>query len=186
MSFSGIDYLWNDLLSNEASSENDRFSAFVRAYKFTRIVDLKSLAKRLPEGVLLCTPQIIAGPDHARGILIQASEYWKRQLPLARNRSIDLLMRISCSAQISEAIKASNLEETKAAALLGIVKDLAEIEAHEKRLLELGAMRKDSLILLDRKKERFLRKYHSIPEFTPVEQFPTLLQEKAVLLVFDK
>lgn len=135
---------------------------------------------------MLCSAKIVFGPEHAREILIQAAESWSRDLPLARNKSIDLLMRISCQSQITEAIKASELEKSRDIALLGLVKTVSEIQHIERGLFSKGAKRKDSVILPNKRKENSLRKLHDFPESVSKDQLSYLLAEKAALLILDK
>ena len=159
--------------------------AFVRGYRFHGSVDLKEVASRLPQGIALCTPSLIAGEEHAKAVLTQAQEYWNRGLSLARNRSIDLLMRISCRSQIELAIKMSSIESAKKIAMLGIA-DSTGIEDAEHRLSENGGKRNDSVISLHKGKEKFLRRTQEIPDSINTDQFSSWLAEKSILLSLER
>ena len=93
---------------------------------------------------MACDIEIIAGPEHIEGVLNQAAEYWDRNETLAKNRSIDLLMRITCKKQIIEAVSASGLSRTGAVAIFGYVGNESHIEKSEEiiRTLVEGFRRK--------------------------------------------
>ncbi len=148
--------------------------------------DLQPTAKRLPEGVVVCCAKIVAGPQHMDAILNQAREYWKRGEFLARNRSIDLLMRITCQRQISEAVSASEIDKAREIALFGLVthesqirKSTEIIEAVSRHLV-----RDDDMMMLDRNKLEYLRKFHKLPTWFSETQLVTALKERSVLLIF--
>lgn len=165
---------------------NSASFGFARAFRFRLNQDLSHVARGLVEGVAMCTPRYIAGPEHARRILIQASEYWKRDMKLARNKSIDLLMRITCQSQISTALKLSKVSDAKQIGLFGLVENAGDAELSMSKLLALGAIRDDSLLKLDPRKEIFLKKFHNLPKWCTGNQVLDLLEEKSVLLVFSK
>lgn len=159
---------------------------FAKAFRFRLCQDLSTVARGMEEGVAMCTPRYIAGSEHARRILIQADEYWKRDKKLARNKSIDLLMRITCQSQISTALKLSEVSDAKQMGLFGLVENSRDAERSASKLLALGGIRDDSLLKLDPRKELFLKKFHNLPKWCTGNQVLDLLEEKSVLLVFSK
>ncbi|MCL4519120.1 MAG: hypothetical protein M1587_07985 [Thaumarchaeota archaeon] len=160
---------------------------FAAGYGLREESDLTGFARNLPEGVTICSPLLVAGISHIEGILKQAAEYWNRKIQLARNKSIDLLMRISCRRQISEAVELSGLRKTSSLVAFGIVPTTKDVESLLKELsAKLGAERSDSLIDLNQEKIKFLREVHSLPEWMNEDQISPILLERSVLLVFSK
>ncbi len=158
--------------------------AFRRAYRLPKTSDLRNLATRLPQGSVVCSPSFIAGKSHLDSILELSAEYWVRGMFLARNKSIDLLMRLICQSQISKALEASGIDSCNNIALFGLVRDSADIVNSEKLLNELGGMRDDSLMDLNMNKIRFLLQFHLLPNWVEKEKIPQLLLEKSAILVF--
>jgi tRNA threonylcarbamoyladenosine modification (KEOPS) complex Cgi121 subunit len=160
------------------------YLGFGRGYEFLETRNLQKMTSRLPEGSVISSPSIVAGKEHLYLILIQCAEYWNRGILLARNKSIDLLLRMTCQNQISKAIEASELQRRKDVALFGLVKEHTQIDLAERLILELGGKRNDSILDLDSKKLRFLLYFHSLPSWVDRKSLPELLQEKSAILVF--
>jgi tRNA threonylcarbamoyladenosine modification (KEOPS) complex Cgi121 subunit len=160
------------------------FLGFGRAYEFPKRRDMRKITSRLPEGSVICSPSLIAGKSHLESVLIQSMESWSRGIFLARNRSIDLLLRMSCQNQISKAIQASALESCKTVALFGLALDDTMIEVSERLIRDLGGERNDTLLELDSKKVKFLRSFHTLPLSVDTNKIPELLQERSAILVF--
>jgi tRNA threonylcarbamoyladenosine modification (KEOPS) complex Cgi121 subunit len=149
---------------------------------------LSSIAREFPEGIVLCDPGLIAGTDHVEAVLLQTTEYWKRNERLVRNGSLEILMRITCKRQISEAIAASKLVETDAVAILGLVSSAKEIK---KSFAQLSALCKNltldnSLLILTREKSMKLKQFHGLPTSLSLVKLQTALREKSLLLNFSK
>lgn len=177
---------------NEKSGRPDRQTiqsiSFARGYRLSKALDLSDFAKRLHEGVVVCNPWMIAGVEHLQSVFIQAEEYWQRKQPLARNRSIDLLMRVTCQRQISDAVKGSGISKIDKLALFGLVESEDSIDESVSLLQnQVGEIkRSDSLLLLDKKKERYLKEFHNLPKSLSRNQLLVTLKEKSVLLAFSK
>jgi tRNA threonylcarbamoyladenosine modification (KEOPS) complex Cgi121 subunit len=160
---------------------------FCTAFELDDLSDLTSLAKSMPDGVVICDSSMVAGIEHLEQVLVQANELWGRGGEIARKKSIDLLMRITGQSQISEAIALSRLERTNSFVTFGIVASRDHIEES----LELiktrfpRSRRNDSLLDLDRKKENLLRKAHNLPSKLSKSQLVVALKEKSALLVFS-
>jgi tRNA threonylcarbamoyladenosine modification (KEOPS) complex Cgi121 subunit len=150
--------------------------------------DLRVLATRLEPGAAICQSRFVAGGPHVRAILYQASESWRRGLRLAKNPSIDLLLRVTCQSQISRALEASGLEDSKSVALFGLLDSKDGVERCRSILLEEegGAVRDDSLLDLTPAKEVFLRRFHGVPPRFNSVQLVSLLEERSALLVLSK
>jgi tRNA threonylcarbamoyladenosine modification (KEOPS) complex Cgi121 subunit len=178
-----------ELLRYWADSEDKRLDeqiGFLRAYKFVQVKNLKDTASKLTEGIALCSPKLLGGKDHAKLVLIQALEYWKRNQSLARNRSLDLLMRISCTSQIESAIDMSSLDVAKKVAVIGLAENAEIIEEVERALKDMGGLRDDRLFALGKSKELFLRKIHKIPDIVKSDHVADWLAEKSILLALER
>jgi len=169
------------------TTQRDTFG-FQMAYQLGGSFDVRSASKRLPESVIICSPIFVAGPDHIDGILSQAKEYWQRSETLARNKSIDLLMRITCQRQIADALTASGISNTDALAIFGLVKTETEIKDAVDiiRSVAKDMKRNDKLLSLDNEKQKFLQKFHTLPRWLSKDQLVVALKEKSVLLVLSK
>ncbi len=175
---------WNKVGdSNEVSNGK---VAFALSFSFVKETDLRDFANSLPDSVLLCQSALVAGAEHAYGILNQAAEYWTRDQVLARKQSIDILMRLTCQSQISSALAASKLEGAKEVALIGMVESPSIVNSLEQSIMKFGAKRDNSLLELSRAKEIFLKRFHSLPKWVSKNQLVPLLSEKAVLLAFSR
>jgi tRNA threonylcarbamoyladenosine modification (KEOPS) complex Cgi121 subunit len=122
MNYQSMDNVWLWRIE----PEGDFSVCFATAFALKEKKDLTETVKSLPEGVVICNPRIVAGMEHVQAILLQTKEYWKRDERLARNRSIEILLRLCCRGQISEAVDASGIKETDEVALLGFVASEAE------------------------------------------------------------
>ena len=150
--------------------------------------DLASYARSLPEGIVLCDPKLIAGTEHLEAVLLQTAEYWKRNQRLVRNGSIEILMRLACKSQITEAVKASNISDTDKVALVGLASSQKQVEKLIQDLLSeyVSAKIDPDLLRLGVGKARSLKKLHGLPSWLTNGQLQTALQEKSVLLIFSK
>ncbi len=162
------------------------FLGFGRAYRFSRETDLREVARQLPEGISVCSPSFIAGGVHLESVLVQSAECWSRRIFLARNRSIDLLMRVTCQDQISKALQASAIGNCREVALFGLARDSSDVAVADGMIQKLGGVRDDRLLHLDSNKAQFLRHFHSLPSLVEDDKIPELLQEKSAILVFAR
>ncbi|MGI0091627.1 MAG: KEOPS complex subunit Cgi121 [Nitrososphaerales archaeon] len=161
---------------------------FARAYKLGRYFDLREVSKKLSGGTVICSPSLLAGREHIEAILVQAKEYWSRNQFLARNKSIDLLMRATCKRQISEAVSASGISNVDRVALFGLIEKAESIDESESTLMsQVGTLkRRDELLLLDSQKVKFLKKFHGLPNWLERDQLLSMLRESSVTLIFSK
>jgi len=159
---------------------------FATAFKLEDKVDLTAFAKSLPEGVVLCNPKIVAGISHIEAILLQTREYWLRNQRLVHNGSIEILMRLAGKNQISEAVEASGIKNTKAVALLGLVPSEEEMENAVGEFLSAfkSARQNVRLLELNQEKAKWLKKFHNLPLSLSDKELLIALQELSVLLIF--
>ncbi len=175
-------------LSHSDSDEHGEQFVFLRGYHVESKIDLRPVTKRFKEGIVLCSADLVAGPMHVRRISVQAWEYWRRGYNLARNKSIDLLMRVTCQSQIASATRLSNLIGPGRVVLFGIVQNKEDAEEAEEILIKFegGIRRDDAVSRLTREKASKLRNLHKIPFSCTKEMLINLLQEKSILLSFEK
>ena len=161
---------------------------FLSAFELGSVHDLRTVAKQLPVGVVICSPKLVAGVEHIVVFLNQAVASWTQNIHLARNRSIDLLMRITCRNQISDAVIISGLARTKNIAMFGLVNDTNDEDRARRTIEECSGHlnRNDDLLLLNKKKELYLKRLHKLPSDFDAIQLLAALKEKSVLLVFAK
>ena len=161
---------------------------FLSAFELDSCSDLSMVAKQLPEGVAICSPKLVAGREHIVGVLNQAEAAWTQNIHLARNRSIELLMRNTCRNQISDAVVLSGLSKSKDIAMFGLVNDRDDADKARKIIeVNTGPLnRNDDLLLLNKTKTLFLKRLHRLPSSFDNSQLLTALREKSVLLVFAK
>jgi tRNA threonylcarbamoyladenosine modification (KEOPS) complex Cgi121 subunit len=161
---------------------------FMMGFRLNEAIDLQSVATRFPEGIVLCNPDLVAGTDHIMGVLNQAKEYWQRDESLARNRSIDLLMRITCKKQIAEAVASSRISKTNFVAIFGFAKTRTQIEKSEEiiRSIAKSSERDDEILSMNKKKLEYLKEFHKLPKWFDEAQLLIALNEKSVLLAFAK
>ena len=162
-----------------------RTFAFTEGYALDRKRDLTTFAKSLPEGIALCSSDHIAGRQHAENVLTQAAESFDREIYLARNRSIDLIMRITGQSQISKALDTSGLKNISNVAVFGLSTTKRRIKSVELLLGKMGT-RDDGVLDMNPRKEKLLREFFLLPSFIKKDQIPLLLSEKSAILVFPK
>jgi hypothetical protein len=104
-------------------------------------------------------------------------------LSLANNKSIDLLMRISCQRQITKALAASGLGNVGEVIVFGLCKYGESLDTAEEKLVDLGGLLTDDIINLDSRRLNFLLKFHGFPNWITSSQLPDLLVEKSAGLV---
>jgi tRNA threonylcarbamoyladenosine modification (KEOPS) complex Cgi121 subunit len=174
-------------LKSELGPQGKKFR-FLQAFELKRSRDLSTIVKTVPEGVVICSSELIAGQEHAEAVMNQAERAWAEGLKLARNGSIDLLMRITCRRQIQDAVVLSGLTKARNIAIFGLANSREDVQNTLNLIQDFaGPMkRSDDLLSLDEEKEVYLRKIHDIPKTLRSDQLVTVLKEKSVLLVFDK
>jgi tRNA threonylcarbamoyladenosine modification (KEOPS) complex Cgi121 subunit len=138
--------------------------------------------------VVICDSGIIAGIEHVESILLETKEHWKRNEKLVRNGSIEILMRLTCKSQITEAIEASGIKEANSVALLGLLSSENDVKKTVNEFMsEVETTGQDLKFLeIDRQKASKLKRLHKLPNNLTKDQLQIALQEKSVLLIFSK
>jgi tRNA threonylcarbamoyladenosine modification (KEOPS) complex Cgi121 subunit len=175
--------IWRIQSAIPESKETESFIGFCFGYTFRTKKNLKDEAEKFPEGTVLCSSGLVAGKQHIEWILRQAAESWAAGSFLAKNKSIDLLIRISCQRQITKALQASALGQVSEVIAFGLPRFKQSQCLVESRLVELGAIRNDQVIDLDDKKVKYLLKFHRLPRWITPYQLPGFLLEKSASLV---
>lgn len=176
------DFWWREL-----DQQGEWAVCFATVFRFEDYLDFTMTAKKLPEGAVLCNPRLVAGLEHLESVLFQTREYWKRGERLARNGSIEILMRISCRSQISEAVQASGLKRANKIALFGLSSSLSQVrKLYEEFRSEFPqAIPSLNLFALKKEKSVWLKKYHELPNSLSDKELQVALQERSVLLIFS-
>lgn len=161
---------------------------FATAFRLNEGINLTDYAKRLPEGIVLCDSKMVASTQHIESILLQTIESWKRNIRLVRNGSIEILMRVTCRGQISEAVRLSGIENIKEVALFGLTRSINRVREVIRNfsLSFENAIEDPSLLDLTSSKSKRLKELHGLPKTLKIEDLQTALQERSVLLVFSK
>ncbi len=161
---------------------------FATSFSLPTRTDLSGYVKTLPEGVVICDSGIIAGIEHVESILLETKEHWKRNEKLVRNGSIEILMRLTCKSQITEAIEASGIKEANSVALLGLLSSENDVKKTVNEFVsEVETTGQDLKFLeIDRQKASKLKRLHKLPNNLTNDQLQIALQEKSVLLIFSK
>jgi tRNA threonylcarbamoyladenosine modification (KEOPS) complex Cgi121 subunit len=166
---------------------DDQSFVFAAAFSLGGTFDLAPFTTALPEAVVVCDSNIVAGTEHIEQVLFQAHEYWKRDGELARKKSIDLLMRITCQRQISDAIVLSKIEKMNVCAIFGLVTSIDMIGKSLQVIVSNfpSAQRDDTLLDMGKRKTEFLRKVHRLPKTFKKSKVLVALKERSALLVFS-
>ncbi|MHB8699799.1 MAG: hypothetical protein ACYC7D_02125 [Nitrososphaerales archaeon] len=162
-----------------------KFSGFAAGLKFDSQRDFSKVTSFLSEGTILCHSQLCAGLPHIKRIFLQALTSWENGIELARNKSLDLLARVTLRPQISEAIKVSQISRTNTLAFLGIAKDASEASSSYNRFLDLigdKVIRDDSLLNLNISKIEYLTGLHGLDSPANAFSIESQLVEMSSLL----
>ena len=176
-----------DLAATWSRKPDEQSLCFAAGFTLGGTFDLAPLTGSLPEAVVVCDSSMVAGIEHLEQVLFQAHEFWKGGGGLAKKKSIDLLMRITCQRQISDAISLSKIENASNIAIFGIVKSRELVEKSLQLIFSRfpSAKREDTLLELGKQKTEFLRKVHGLPRSLTRSQIVVALKERSALLVFS-
>ncbi len=131
--------------------------------------------------------RFVAGFTHAQMILQQSWESRKRGLSYAKKPTLDLLMRLALSNQISEALRKVGLRKGAvdlALLAIGTPPDLKTLYEFSGKFGKIN----DRVLLLSKRKDNFLRKVHDITDKASnsttigANSLAHLLAERAALL----
>ena len=92
--------------------------------------------------------QAVYGADHVAGVLQIAFEAHERKVMIAGRLETEVLLRLACTDQISDALKKAGLKAGKAGCIIAFSKDAGAVRKFGERLRDLD----DSVLLPSREK----------------------------------
>ena len=126
--------------------------------------------------------QVVYGREHAIGALYIAIEALERKVMMANKPEAEVLLRIACTDQISEALKSAGLKRNRAGCFIAFSKDKPALEKfgeHLAREFELN----DSVLSPNKSKKTRLEKMLGVKPKMDNGQFLDFLLERAAILV---
>lgn len=153
-----------------------------------RIVeDPGKLVDRLRAGnsavsIQMVNADAVYGADHILGVLRMTLEAEKRKIMIANKRETELLLRIACTGQISEAIKRAGLKKDAAGCLLAFSQndeELRKFSEKTKNEFELN----DSVLAPNKEKKSRLAGLLGMGEKFDDDEFLQYLLERAAIVV---
>ena len=168
------------------------YHAFCASWELSGASDLSALAKKVSDGTVVCSPNLVLGWKHLDLLLTQAISCWERGLLFARRRSIDLLMRLTCRAQIDDATAASGIRDADRVAAFGIAPVEADLQTEMNKIQEYlgsGAVRRDELLESNQDKvARYLNYFEtcfprSLLQTDQADIVPLLIERASLLLL---
>jgi tRNA threonylcarbamoyladenosine modification (KEOPS) complex Cgi121 subunit len=126
--------------------------------------------------------QAVYGREHAVGALYIAIEALERKVMMANKSETEVLLRLACTDQISEALKRAGLKKDKPGCFIAFSKDAGALKKFGKDIdkeFELD----DSVILPTKAKKARLEKMLGVRPKLHDSQFLDFLLERAAILV---
>ena len=125
----------------------------------------------------------VYGRDHALGVLDIALEAMQRKVMIANRPEAEVLLRLACTDQISEAIKRARLREGEAGCFIAFSADAKALEKFGQQLTKEFAL-DDSVIEPGVQKKKAIAKAIGVsPDKIADDDFVKFLLERAAILV---
>ncbi|HEU4604635.1 MAG TPA: KEOPS complex subunit Cgi121 [Nitrososphaera sp.] len=124
----------------------------------------------------------VYGMDHALGVLRMALEAEKRKIMLANRRETELLLRLACTGQISEAIKRAGLKQGAAGCFISFSKDSGALRRFSDQV-KAEFKEDDSVLAPSREKRARLAELLGMGTKFGDGEFLLYLLERAAILV---
>lgn len=125
----------------------------------------------------------VYGRDHALGVLDIALEAMQRKVMIANRPEAEVLLRLACTDQISEAIKRARLREGAAGCFIAFSTDTKALQKFSEQLAEEFAL-DDSVIEPGAQKKNAIAKAIGVsPNKIADGDFARFLLERAAILV---
>lgn len=124
----------------------------------------------------------VYGVDHALGVLRMALEAEKRKIMLANKRETELLMRLACTGQISEAIKRAGLKQGAPGCFIAFSKDSGALRRFSDQV-KAEFKEDDSVLVPSREKRTRLASLLGVSIKFGDGEFLLYLLERAAILV---
>lgn len=126
--------------------------------------------------------QVVYGREHAIGALYMAIEALERKVMLANKPETEILLRIACTDQISEAITRAGFKNGEAGCFIAFSKDKPALEKFGKHLAKEFEL-DDSVLSPDKTKKARLEKTLGVRPKMHDGEFLDFLLERAAILV---
>lgn len=126
--------------------------------------------------------QVVYGREHAIGALYIAIEALERNVLMANRPETEVLLRIACTGQISEALKRAGLKRGRAGCFIGFSKDKAALKKFGERLAKEFEL-DDSVLSPTKTKRARLEKMLGVRPKVDDGQFLDFLLERAAIMV---
>jgi len=150
---------------------------------------LDRLQKSFPNLIIQAfDAKFIAGFEHIKMIVQQSWVAKKRGITYANKVELDLIMRVACTLQIEDALRAAGLKPHVMDVVVVTIGDVNSLHELGKSIKNLGKT-SDKIVELSKKKEKFLKKYHGITDelikatVADDNKLAILLAERASLLI---
>lgn len=128
--------------------------------------------------------QVVYGEEHAIGVLYLAIEALERKVMLANRPEMELLVRIACTDQISDALKRAGLKSGRAGCFIAFSKDKPALEKFGESLAKEFKL-DNSVLSSNKSKKARLEKMLGVRPTIQAGEFLDFLLERAAILVKD-
>jgi tRNA threonylcarbamoyladenosine modification (KEOPS) complex Cgi121 subunit/molybdopterin converting factor small subunit len=150
--------------------------------------DAGKLVDRLRAGnagvsIQAASDDAVYGIDHALGVLRITLEAEKRGIMVANRREAELLLRLACTGQISEAIKRAGLRQGAAGCLIAFSNDASALQRFSDQARNEFEVDDSVLVQSKEKKSKLAGNFGAAAAKFDDSEFLQYLLEKAAILV---
>lgn len=128
----------------------------------------------------------VFGIDHILEVLKISLEAEKRNIKLASRTEMDLLLRVSCTSQLSKALRDTGLTNQIPGCFILFSKDKTKLMKVAERVCSLDVVVDNSVLKPTKRKQALICMYLGIrlnKNLLPFKSFTTFLSERAALLI---
>lgn len=129
--------------------------------------------------------EAVYGHEHVLGALFIAIEALERKVMIAHRPEAEVLLRLACTDQISEALKRAGLKKEKPCCFIAFSKDVGALKKFGEHIAEEFKLDDSVLAPAQAKKTRLARMMEIPPAKIPDKEFLDFLLERAAILVKD-
>lgn len=133
--------------------------------------------------VQVADAQAVYGHEHALGALFIAIEAFERKVMIAKRPEAEVLLRLACTDQISEALKKAGLKKEKPCCFIAFSKDAGALKKFGEHLAQEFELDDSVLAPAATKKTRLAMMLEIPPAKIPDKEFLDFLLERAAILV---
>ena len=127
----------------------------------------------------------VYGHEHALGALFVALEALERKVMIANRPETEVLLRLACTDQISEALKRAGLKKEKPCCFIAFSNDADALKKFGEHIAQEFKLDDSVLAPSGDKKTRLARMLEVPPAKIPDKEFLNFLLERAAILVRD-